>query len=90
MTPLQHIHSLLLPLCLCLHAVLRLQILDPCDYPDLVRALYGLLMLLPQSGAFSCLQQRLSCVPALSVVQGHQNKRYTECLPVSRRRGLVG
>ena len=30
---------------------------------DLVRALYGLLMILPQSDAFLMLKQRLDCVP---------------------------
>ncbi|KAI8320641.1 ARM repeat-containing protein, partial [Martensiomyces pterosporus] len=41
---------------------LRLQLLDPLQHPLLVRALYGLLMLLPQSSAFAILRNRLSTV----------------------------
>ena len=49
---------------------LRLQLLDPGQHAGLVRTLYGLLMLLPQSTAFNTLRQRLDCVPpAVSVVQ---------------------
>ena len=55
-------------------AFLRLQLLDPNQHTPLVRTLYGLLMLLPQSTAFSTLKQRLSCVPAISVVQQAQQK----------------
>lgn len=44
---------------------LRLKLLEvPCD-PDLVRALYGLLMLLPQTEAFHTLRTRLSCIPSI-------------------------
>ncbi|GJP85148.1 hypothetical protein CLOP_g15242 [Closterium sp. NIES-67] len=43
---------------------LRLQLLDPSRSPALLRALYGLLMLLPQHGvAFRVLHTRLSTVP---------------------------
>ena len=45
---------------------LRLQLLDPHSHPFLVKALYGLLMLLPQSPAFELLKNRLSCVQSLS------------------------
>ncbi|KAJ2121407.1 hypothetical protein IW147_004294 [Coemansia sp. RSA 720] len=41
---------------------LRLQLLDPVQHPRLVRTLYGLLMLLPQSSAFAILRNRLSTV----------------------------
>ncbi|XP_075432695.1 protein VAC14 homolog isoform X2 [Ascaphus truei] len=42
---------------------LRLQLLDVEGHPYLIRALYGLLMLLPQSSAFQLLSHRLQCVP---------------------------
>lgn len=42
---------------------LRLQLLDVENNPYLIKALYGLLMLLPQSQAFQLLSQRLQCVP---------------------------
>ncbi|XP_018577601.1 protein VAC14 homolog [Anoplophora glabripennis] len=46
-------------------AYLRLELLEvPCD-KSLVTALYGLLMLLPQTEAFSTLRTRLSCIPSL-------------------------
>jgi hypothetical protein len=38
-------------------ASLRLQLLDPQQYPFLFRALYALLMILPQSAAFVTLQR---------------------------------
>ncbi|XP_026875456.2 protein VAC14 homolog [Electrophorus electricus] len=42
---------------------LRLQLLDVENNPYLIKALYGLLMLLPQSQAFQLLSRRLRCVP---------------------------
>ncbi len=42
---------------------LRLQLLDVEHNQHLVRCLYGLLMLLPQSDAFRTLQHRLQCIP---------------------------
>ncbi|XP_045617468.1 protein VAC14 homolog [Procambarus clarkii] len=42
---------------------LRLQLLDPVGHSALVETLYGLLMLLPQSDAFTLLRCRLNCVP---------------------------
>ena len=41
---------------------LRLQLLEPEKYPYLLKCLYGLLMLLPQSSAFVSLRNRLSAV----------------------------
>jgi len=41
---------------------LRLQLLVPLDHAHLVKTLYGLLMVLPQSTAFNSLKQRLSWV----------------------------
>lgn len=55
-------------------AFLRLQLLDPSQHAPLVRTLYGILMLLPQSAAFSSLKQRLSCVPAITAVQQAQGE----------------
>ncbi|EDV25994.1 uncharacterized protein TRIADDRAFT_23502 [Trichoplax adhaerens] len=50
---------------------LRLQLLEIEDNYYLVKALYGLLMLLPQVTAFTTLRQRLECVPVL-----HSSLRY--------------
>jgi hypothetical protein len=50
-------------------AFLRLQLLQPSKHPDLLRALYGLLMLLPQSSAFKTLAARLQAVPAVTLMQ---------------------
>ena len=48
-------------------ANLRLRLLEPNAHPDLVRGLYALLMLLPQSDAFRTLHARLSAVPTLAL-----------------------
>jgi vacuole morphology and inheritance protein 14 len=45
--------------------MLRLQLLEPERYPHLLKTLYGLLMLLPQSSAFATLRNRLNAVSAL-------------------------
>lgn len=50
---------------------LRLQLLDPGQHPALLKALYGLLMLLPQSSAWATLSARLQCVPVLQALQPH-------------------
>ncbi|XP_077309665.1 protein VAC14 homolog [Lithobates pipiens] len=51
---------------------LRLQLLDVENHPYLIRALYGLLMLLPQSSAFQLLSHRLQCVPNPQLIRsGH-------------------
>jgi vacuole morphology and inheritance protein 14 len=47
---------------------LRLQLLEPERYPALYRALYGLLMLLPQSSAYETLKSRLNCLSSLGVL----------------------
>ncbi|KAI8334534.1 vacuolar protein 14 C-terminal Fig4p binding-domain-containing protein [Choanephora cucurbitarum] len=44
---------------------LRLQLLEPGKYPYLFKCLYGILMLLPQSSAFSTLRNRLNSVSSL-------------------------
>ncbi|GLC41783.1 hypothetical protein PLESTM_001239100 [Pleodorina starrii] len=48
---------------------LRLQLLEPRKHPSLLRALYGLLMLLPQCNAFRMLNARLQAVPTLELLQ---------------------
>ena len=48
---------------------LRLQLLEPHKYPFLFKALYGLLMLLPQSSAFTSLRARLNSVSTMGVLQ---------------------
>lgn len=53
---------------------LRLQLLEPHAHPFLVKSLYGLLMLLPQSPAFELLKNRLACVQALSTTLPTQIK----------------
>jgi vacuole morphology and inheritance protein 14 len=47
---------------------LRLQLLEPARHVSLLRTLYGLLMLLPQTSAFHTLQARLQCVTALTLL----------------------
>lgn len=42
---------------------LRLQLLQTPENHYLIRAMYGLLMLLPQSEAFHVLRHRLDCIP---------------------------
>ena len=55
--------------CLKQSSELRLQLLDPHRYPFLLKVLYGLLMLLPQSTAFNSLRVRLQSVSALGLLQ---------------------
>lgn len=52
-----------------MYTSLRLQLLQPGQHPDLVRCMYGLLMLLPQSDAFKMLHARLHSVPTLALLQ---------------------
>jgi vacuole morphology and inheritance protein 14 len=47
----------------------RLQLLSPERYPDLMRAMYSLLMLCPQSRAFHTLHARLSSIPTLALLK---------------------
>eukprot|EP00795_Rhopilema_esculentum_P001341 gene1341-15741_t len=47
---------------------LRLQLLDTERNYYLLKALYGLLMLLPQSSAFALLRNRLDCVPNVHIL----------------------
>ncbi|KAJ2403183.1 hypothetical protein GGI23_000158 [Coemansia sp. RSA 2559] len=50
---------------------LRLQLLDPGEQPLLLRTLYGLLMLLPQSSAFAILRNRLGSVGGMASFGGN-------------------
>lgn len=44
---------------------LRMELLDEPVNQYLIQALYGLLMIMPQSDAFHLLRHRLKCVPHL-------------------------
>ncbi|KXJ24188.1 protein VAC14 homolog [Exaiptasia diaphana] len=59
---------------------LRLQLLDTQNNHYLLKSLYGLLMLLPQSDAFNTLRHRLDCVPNGRVLneQHRRNKESQE------------
>lgn len=47
----------------------RLQLLEPEQHPSLIKALWGILMLLPQSPAFHTLKNRLSAVPEIGLLR---------------------
>ncbi|KAL4449453.1 hypothetical protein ABPG77_007097 [Micractinium sp. CCAP 211/92] len=49
-------------------APLRLQLLQPGQHPALLRAVHGLLMLLPQGDAFRLLQTRLQSIPLMALL----------------------
>jgi len=49
-------------------AYLRLQLLEPDVHPYLFKCLYGILMLLPQSGAFVTLRNRLNSVSSMGIL----------------------
>jgi len=51
---------------------LRLQLLDTDRNYYLLKALYGLLMLLPQSSAFTLLRNRLECVPNVHILPSNK------------------
>ncbi|XP_054278723.1 protein VAC14 homolog isoform X2 [Macrosteles quadrilineatus] len=53
---------------------LRLELLDAPHNEHLVRALYGLLMLLPQADAFHTLRHRLDCIPRLQLYHQQESK----------------
>ena len=55
---------------------LRLQLLEPKNYPFLVKSLYGLLMLLPQSPAFKSLKIRLESVSTLGLLNCIPDSEY--------------
>jgi len=47
---------------------LRLQLLDEKHSQELIKSLYGLLMLLPQAEPFTLLRSRLDCIPHFQMV----------------------
>ena len=47
----------------------RLQLLEPENHPYLLKALWGILMLLPQSPAYHTLKNRLSAVPEIGLLR---------------------
>lgn len=57
---------------------LRLQLLDVENNPYLIKALYGLLMLLPQSQAFQLLSHRLKCVPNPELMRTVDESKYMD------------
>ena len=57
---------------------LRLQLLEPHKHSYLLKTLYGLLMLLPQSTAYAKLRQRLECVNTLCLIQTTQQQTEQE------------
>ena len=73
---------------------LRLQLLEPERYPYLFKALYGLLMLLPQSSAFATLRNRLNAVSTLGFMHvmpranGPAPPSGSSAAPASGRAGL--
>ncbi|KAI8997013.1 vacuolar protein 14 C-terminal Fig4p binding-domain-containing protein [Pilobolus umbonatus] len=60
---------------------LRLQLLEPDRYPHLFKCLYGILMLLPQSSAFSTLRNRLSSVSSLGFLHVLPKRSTTKSKP---------
>ncbi|XP_015918510.1 protein VAC14 homolog [Parasteatoda tepidariorum] len=62
---------------------MRLQLLDAQQNPYLVKSLYGLLMLLPQSDAFHTLKNRLACVPNVQLMPPLKSKSKEDRKPPS-------
>ena len=48
---------------------LRLELLEPYQCPDLLKTLYGILMILPQSTAYEKLNNRLQSVSTLAFLE---------------------
>ncbi|XP_017778884.1 PREDICTED: protein VAC14 homolog isoform X2 [Nicrophorus vespilloides] len=68
-------------------AYMRLDLLEvPCDR-NLVRALYGLLMLLPQTEIFHKLHTRLSCIPSLHLHCDNKSQTEIKAIP-ARMKGI--
>ena len=59
----------------------RLQLLEPERCPHLLKALWGLLMLLPQSPAFTTLKGRLAAVPEIGLLRLQLEGRKAERPP---------
>ena len=56
-------------------AFLRLHMLDTSNNVELLRCLFGLLMLMPQTESFNLLSQRLKCVPITSPLEKTKNSK---------------
>eukprot|EP00757_Euglenozoa_sp_SAG-D1_P010114 gene10114-434_t len=54
---------------------IRLSLLEPAQHPFLIKMLYGILMILPQSKAYHDLEQRLKPVETLSSVHSIINAK---------------
>src|SRR5262249_4000349 len=57
---------------------LRLQLLEPQRFPFLLKALYGVLMLLPQSPAFASLKMRLESVAPMGTLTCIPNSNFAQ------------
>lgn len=53
---------------------LRLQLLEPNKYPQLLKCLYGIFMLLPQSASLSPLRSRLNSASSLGFMHAMPKK----------------
>jgi vacuole morphology and inheritance protein 14 len=53
----------------------RLQLLEPQRHPFLLKSLYAVLMMLPQSSAFAALKTRLESVAPLALLQAHTDSK---------------
>ncbi|XP_029614872.1 protein VAC14 homolog [Salmo trutta] len=62
---------------------LHLQLLDVENNPYLIKALYGLLMLLLQSQAFQVLSHRLRCMPNPELMRTVDELKYIESKSLS-------
>ncbi|KAI9033631.1 vacuolar protein 14 C-terminal Fig4p binding-domain-containing protein [Phycomyces nitens] len=67
---------------------LRLQLLEPEKHPYLYKCLYGILMLLPQSSAFSTLRNRLSSVSSLGFLHGMSKNPSTVSAEAPKRQNI--
>jgi vacuole morphology and inheritance protein 14 len=56
-------------------AFLRLHLLDSTNNIELIRCLYGLLMLMPQTESFHLLSQRLKCVPLATPLEKSKDNK---------------
>ena len=57
---------------------LRLQLLEPDRFPHLYKCLFGLLMILPQSAAFTTLHNRLNAVSPLAFLHSTRNGSFSD------------
>eukprot|EP00808_Paulinella_micropora_P024222 g32424.t1 len=64
---------------------LRLQLLEPHRYPFLFKALYGMLMLLPQSPTFGSMKHRLASVADMAGLAQQQEDIKTDSRNASKR-----